>query len=137
MGIYGYTDYFLSAGTFPNTKNLYYPDYYQFAGGQSFFFNASLGSFHFLNYYTYSTYKSYFEAHAEHNFAGLFLSHVPLLSKLNLQEIIGGSFLTQGTLPDYKEAYIGLKRTVIRLDYGLAFGRYSNRIQGFRLSYNL
>lgn len=137
MGVYGYTAYFLSAGTFPNTKNLYYPDYYQFSGGQSFFFNSTLGGFHFLNYYTYSTYKSYFEAHAEHNFTGLIMSRIPLLSKLNLQEIVGGSFLTQGTLPAYKEVYFGLKRTVIRLDYGLAFGRYANRIQGFRLSYNL
>jgi hypothetical protein len=137
MGIYGYTSYFVSAGTFPNTKNLYYPDYNQFMGGESFFFNASLGSFHFLNFYTYSTDRTYFEAHAEHNFTGFFLSHVPLINKLNLQEIIGGSYLTQGTLPDYKEVYIGLKRTVIRLDYGLAFGRFTNRIQGFRLSYNL
>jgi hypothetical protein len=137
MGIYGYSSYFISAGTFPNRHNLYFPDYNQFSGGESFFFNASMGSFHFLNFYTYSTYKSYFEAHVEHNFAGFFLSHVPLFNKIHLQEIVGGSYLTQGTLPSYQEVYIGVKRTVIRLDYGLAFGRFSNRIQGFRLSYNL
>jgi len=137
MGLYGYTSYFLSAGAFPNTKNLYYPDYNQFMGGESFFFNYSLGSFHFLNFYTYSTDRTYFEAHAEHNFTGFFLSRVPLINKLNLQEIVGGSYLTQGTLPDYKEVYIGLKRTVVRLDYGLAFGRFTNRMQGFRLVYNL
>jgi len=136
-GIFGYMSYFISAGTFPNAHNLFYPDYHQFSGGQSFFFNANLGTFHFLNFYTYSTYKSYIEAHAEHNFAGYFLSHVPLLSKLNLEEIVGGSYLAQGTLPNYKELYIGIKRTVIRLDYGLAYGKFSNRIQGFRLSYNL
>ena len=137
MGIYGFSSYFFSTGTFPNTHNLYFPDYNQFSGGESFFFNASLGSFHFLNFYTYSTYKSYFEAHVEHNFAGFFLSHVPLFDKIHLQEIVGGSYLTQGTLPSYQEVYIGVKRTVIRLDYGLAFGRFSNRVQGFRLSYNL
>ena len=136
-GLFGYMSYFVSAGTFPNTHNLYYPDYHQFSGGQSFFFNASLGTFHFLNFYTYSTYKTYVEAHLEHNFAGYFLSRVPLLSKLNLEEIAGASYLTQGTLPNYKEVYIGLKRTVVRLDYGLAFGKFTNRIQGFRLSYNL
>jgi hypothetical protein len=137
MGIYGYTAYFLSSGFFPNKKSLYYPDYQQFSGGESFFFDAFLGSFHFLNYYTYSTDKPYFEAHLEHNFAGYFLSHVPLLSRLNLQEIVGGSFLTQGTLPDYKEVYIGIKRTVVRLDYGLAFGRFTKVMQGFRLSFNI
>jgi len=137
MGIYGYTAYFFSTGRFLSTKSLYYPDYNQFSGGESFFFNASVGSFHFLNYYTYSTDKPYFEAHMEHNFTGCFLSHVPLLNKLNLQEIVGASYLTQGTLPDYKEVYIGLKRTVVRLDYGLAFGRFTQVVQGFRLIYNL
>jgi len=137
MGIYGYTGYFLSTGRFLNTRSLYYPDYNQFSGGQSFFFDANLGSFHFLNYYTYSTDKPYFEAHIEHNFTGYFFSKVPLLRKLNLQEIIGGSYLHQGTLPDYKEVYVGIKRTVIRLDYGLAFGRFTQVVQGFRLIYNL
>ncbi|MDB4901089.1 MAG: carboxypeptidase-like regulatory protein [Mucilaginibacter sp.] len=137
IGIYGYASYFLSAGTFLNAKKLYYPDYMQFRGGESFFFNSTLGSFHFLNYYTYSTDKAYFEVHLEQNFAGFFLSHVPLINKLNLQEIIGGSYLTQGILPSYTEAYIGIKRTVVRIDYGFAFGRYSNRFQGFRLVYNL
>ena len=136
MGLLGYTAYFLSAGGFLDARRLYYPDYTQFHGGESFFFDSFLGSFHFLNYYTYSTYKPYLQANVEHNFSGYFLSRVPLINKLNLQEIVGGSFLRQGTLPDYKEVYIGLKRTVVRLDYGLAFGRFTNRVQGFRLMYN-
>jgi Family of unknown function (DUF5686)/CarboxypepD_reg-like domain len=136
LGIYGYSSYFISGGTFFNTRNLYYPDYMQFRGGESLFFNATVGSFHFLNYYTYSTDKTYFEAHLEHNFAGYFLSHIPFLSRLNLEEIIGGSYLNQGTLPQYSEFYFGLKRAVLRLDYGFAFGRFSSRLQGFRLVYN-
>jgi len=136
LGIFGTTSYFFSAGKFLSTGNLYYPDFQQFAGGESFFFNATTGSFHFLNYYTYSTDKAYLEAHVEHNFEGLLLSRVPWLQRLNLQEIAGGSYLRQGTLPDYAEVYAGLKRTVFRLDYGLAFGRFTNRVQGFRLVYN-
>ena len=136
MGLWGYTAYYLSAGFFLYTNKLYYPDYYQFLGGQSFFFNATLGTFHFLNYYTYSTDKPYFEAHLEHNFTGSLFSHVPLLNELHLQEIVGGSFLSQGTLPDYKEVYFGIKRTVFRLDYGLAFGRFTPTVQGFRFFYN-
>ncbi|MGI4803734.1 MAG: DUF5686 family protein, partial [Janthinobacterium lividum] len=50
MGIYGYSSYFFSGGTFINHKNLYYPDYKQFRGGQPFVFDSSLGSFHYLNY---------------------------------------------------------------------------------------
>jgi hypothetical protein len=136
MGIYGYSSYYFSAGGFFNNKLIYYPDYKQFRGGQSFLFDSTLGNFHFLNFYTYSTDKAYFEAHLEHNFAGYFLSNVPLINRLNLEEIVGGSYLTQNLLPNYEEVYVGLKRTVIRLDYGLAFGKYVNTIQGFRFTYS-
>lgn len=136
MGIYGYSAFSISAGKFLNARNLYYPDYYHFHGGQSFFYDASTSGFHFLNYYTYSTNKAYFEAHAEHNFTGILLSRVPLIKELNLEEIIGGSYLAQATLPAYEEVYVGVKRTVIRVDYGFAFGRYTKVIQGFRLTYN-
>lgn len=135
-GIYGYLSFYLSGGKFLNNKKMYYPDYNHFHGGQSFFFDAYSGGFHFLNYYTYSTDRAYFEAHAEHNFTGILLSRIPLLNRFGLQEIIGGSFLSQGTLADYKEIYIGLKRTLLRLDYGFAFGRFTKVVQGFRLSYN-
>lgn len=135
-GIYGYASYFISAGEFFNRNSLFYPDYKQFRGGQSFFFDSSLGSFHFLDYYTYSTNKKYFEAHYEHNFAGFFLGRVPFIRSLNLEEIIGGSFLTQELLPGYKEYYVGLKRSVIRLDYGFSYGRNLPVLQGFRFTYN-
>ena len=137
MGVLGYASYFVSAGKFFNRDNLYYPDYKQFRGGQSFFFDSSLGSFHFLNFYTYSTDKEYVEAHYEHNFNGFFLSRIPLIRRLNLDEIIGGSFLTQQLLPGYKEYYLGLKRNVIRFDYGFSYGRDLPVVQGFRIMYNL
>ena len=135
-GIFGFGSYFISFGKFFNNKSLFYPDYKQFSGGQSFFFNADLGSFHFLNFYTYSTDKQYFEAHYEHNFAGYFLGKVPLLRRLRLEEIIGGSYLRQEILPGYKEYYIGLKRSVVRLDYGFAYGENIPVVQGLRFTYN-
>ena len=137
MGIYGYASYFLSAGKFFNNKTVYYPDFKQFRGGQSFFFDSSLGSFHFLNFYTYSTDKEYVEAHFEHNFTGFFLNRLPFIRTLNIEEVIGGSFLTQKLLPGYKEYYFGLKRSVVRVDYGFAYGENLPVIQGFRITYNL
>jgi len=140
MGIYGYSSYFVSIGKFFNNQALYYPDYKQFRGGQSFFFDSSLGSFHFLDYYTYSSDKQYFEAHYEHNFAGFFLSKIPLIRALNIEEIIGGSYLrsysSQYNLPDYKEFYVGLKRSVVRLDYGFSYGMNLPVLEGFRFTYN-
>ena len=102
-----------------------------------FFFDSSLGSFHFLNFYTYSTDKEYVEAHFEHNFTGFFLNRLPFIRTLNIEEVIGGSFLTQKLLPGYKEYYFGLKRSVVRVDYGFAYGENLPVIQGFRITYNL
>jgi len=135
-GIYGSASYFISVGKFFNAKSVFYPDYKQFRGGQSFFFDSSLGAFHFLDFYTYSTDKKYFEAHYEHNFAGLFLGKVPLLRSLNIEEVIGGSYLVQELLSSYKEYYFGLKRSVIRLDYGFSYGLNQPRIQGLKFTYN-
>lgn len=137
MGTLGYSSYFLSAGSFLNYKNLYYPDYKQFRGGQPFVFDSSLGSFHYLNYYLYSTNRNYVEGHFEHNFGGYFLNRLPLFRKLRLEEIVGGSFLTQRILSNYHEFYFGIKKLLIRFDYGFAFDGHNKIYQGFRYVYSL
>lgn len=137
MGIYGYSSYFFSGGTFINHKSLYYPDYKQFRGGQPFVFDSSLGSFHYLNYYVYSTNRSYLEGHYEHNFGGYFLNRLPFIRKLRLEEIVGGSFLTQRIRDNYHEFYFGIKKLLIRFDYGFAFDGHSKIYQGFRYVYSL
>ncbi len=137
MGIYGYSSYFFSGGTFLNHKNLYYPDYKQFRGGQPFVFDSTLGSFHYLNYYVYSTNRSYLEGHYEHNFGGYFLNRMPFIRKLRLEEIVGGSFLTQRIRDNYHEFYFGIKKLLVRFDYGFAFDGHSKIYQGFRYVYSL
>ncbi|MGI4804995.1 MAG: DUF5686 family protein, partial [Janthinobacterium lividum] len=115
----------------------YYPDYKQFRGGQPFVFESSLGSFHYLNYYVYSTNRSYLEGHYEHNFGGYFLNRLPFIRKLRLEEIVGGSFLTQRIQDNYHEFYFGIKKLLIRFDYGFAFDGHSKIYQGFRYVYSL
>lgn len=137
MGIYGYSSYFFSAGSFLNYKTLYYPDYKQFRGGQPFVFDSSLGSFHYLNYYVYSTNRDYLEGHFEHNFGGYFLNRMPFIRKLRLEEIVGGSFLTQRLQSNYHEFYFGIKKLLIRFDYGFAFDGNHKIYQGFRYVYSL
>ncbi len=137
VGVLGSSSYFLSAGSFLNYKSLYYPDYKQFRGGQPFVFDSSLGSFHYLNYYIYSTNRNYLEGHFEHDFGGYLLNRLPLFRKLRLEEIVGGSFLTQGILPNYHEFYFGIKKLLIRFDYGFAFSGNQKVYQGFRYVYVL
>lgn len=137
MGIFGYSSYFLSAGSFLNHKSLYYPDYKQFRGGLPFVFDSSLGAFHYLNYYVYSTNRHYLEGHYEHNFGGYILNRIPLIRKLRLEEIVGGSFLTQNIQSNYHEFYFGIKKLLIRFDYGFAFDGHNKVYQGFRYVYSL
>lgn len=120
MGLWGFSAFYLSAGTFTNRTSLYYPDYHHFTGNQTAIYNPLFPNFHFLDFYAYSTDKSYFEAHYEHNFSGRFIRHVPLLRKLKLEEIVGGAYLTQ-SYKDYKEVYIGLQRLLFRVDYGMSW----------------
>jgi hypothetical protein len=136
-GVLGYSYYFFSAGSFLRHKSLYYPDYKQFRGGLPFVFDSSLGSFHYLNYYLYSTNRQYLEGHYEHNFGGFFLNRLPLLRKLRLEEIVGGSFLTQNIQSNYHEFYFGIKKLLIRFDYGFAFDGRNKIYQGFRYVYSL
>lgn len=136
-GVLGYSSYFLSAGKFYNYKSLYYPDYKQFRGGQPFVFDSSLGSFHYLNYYIYSTNRNYLEGHFEHNFGGYILARLPLFRKLRLEEIVGGSFLSQRIQSNYYEFYFGIKKLLIRFDYGFAYDGNHKIYQGFRYVYSL
>ena len=136
-GVLGYSSYFFSTGSFLNHKSLYYPDYKQFRGGQPFVFDSSLGSFHYLNYYAYSTNRHYLEGHYEHNFGGYLFNRLPLLRKLRLEEIVGGSFLTQNLQSNYHEFYIGVRKLLIRFDYGFAFDGRNKIYQGFRYVYSL
>lgn len=137
MGTLGYSSYYFSVGSFLNYKNVYYPDYKQFRGGQPFVFDSSQGSFHYLNYYIYSTNRNYLEGHFEHNFGGYFLNRLPFIRKLRLEEIAGGSFLSQRILPNYHEFYFGIKKLLIRFDYGFAFDGNRKVYQGFRYVYSL
>ncbi|WP_207424061.1 DUF5686 and carboxypeptidase regulatory-like domain-containing protein [Desertivirga brevis] len=133
-GLMGYSSFYLSAGKFFSSKSLYFPDLRHFTGNQTAVYNPLFPNFHFLDYYSYATNNSYLEAHYEHNFAGAVLKKVPLLRRLNLEEIVGGAYLTQ-PLKDYKEVYIGIQRLIFRFDYGWSWVPGRPVQQAFRLFY--
>lgn len=133
-GIWGYSSFYFSAGKFLNAKSMYFPDMHHFTGNQTAIYNPLFPSFHFLDFYAYSTNDKYFEAHYEHNFTGRFLNKVPLIRKLKLEEIIGGAYLTQ-PLTNYHELYLGLQRLVFRVDYGWSWTPGHKAYNAFRLFY--
>ena len=133
-GLWGYSSFYFSAGKFINTRSLYFPDLRHFTGNQTAVYNPIFPNFHFLDYYAFSTNDKYLEGHFEHNFSGMFLSRVPLIRKLKLEEIVGGAFLTQ-PLKNYKEVYIGFQRLIFRADYGLSWVSGRGMHHAFRIFY--
>lgn len=134
-GLAGYFSFVVGAGKFLNNDVVYYPESKHFRGNNSLTALPDLRRFGFLDFYQYSTDRHYFEAHLEHNFAGMLMNKVPLIRKLKLEEVIGGSYLTQPLKKNYKEYYFGLQRLIFRVTYGFAFDGSKRVQQGFRISY--
>ncbi|WP_426670555.1 DUF5686 family protein [Mucilaginibacter sp. McL0603] len=136
-GITGFSSFKFAAGDFFNRNQLYFMDYYHFSGNQGTTFDPTPGSFHFLPFYTYSASGAFLEAHYEHNFTGYFLSDIPLIRKLKLDEIIGVNYLTENNNRNYSEFYIGLQRLIFRVDYGISFAGNHKYMQGFKIFYGI
>ena len=134
-GLWGYLSFVAGAGRFLNNEVVYYPDMKHFRGNNSLTSLPNIRKFQFLDFYQYSTNRQYFEAHLEHNFAGLITNKIPLLRKLKLEEVIGGNYLTQPLKKNYKEFYFGLQRLIFRATYGFAYDGNKKVQQGFRISY--
>lgn len=136
MGLWGYGSYSLVGGKFYNVNNVYYPEWRHFSGNLALIFNPGLRSFHFLDFYTYSTNQYFFEGHFEHNFNQFFSNRVPLLRKLKLEELLGGAYLYQPNKGNYFELYTGVRRLMFRADFAVSFNNNGILNQGFRISYN-
>ncbi|WP_165852079.1 DUF5686 family protein [Mucilaginibacter terrenus] len=138
IGLSGYSSFKLTGGDFINNHKLYFMDYYHYLGNQGTTFDPLyIGSFHFLPFYTYSTYGAFFEAHYQHNFAGSILNKIPFMRKLKLEELIGANFLTTRGNPNYREFYVGLQRLIFRVDYGISYTGNNKYIQGIRIFYGI
>ena len=138
MGLLGYSSFKLTAGTFLNSRVLYFTDYYHFLGNQGTTFDPTyVGSFHFLPFYTFSANSAFLEAHYQHNFSGALLNNIPLLRRLKLEEVVGANYLTERNNQNYSEYYVGLQRLIFRIDYGVSFAGNKKYAQGIRIYYGL
>ncbi len=139
LGLFGRLGYRLRGGYFLNTNQLYFMDYKHFLGNQTFFNTGDyLSSYRLLPYYTYSADKWFTEAHAEHHFNGFIINKIPLLKKLNVQEVIGGHLLLNNKLNQYYEINFGLENifNILRFDYVLGYGLNNKVINGFIIGIN-
>jgi hypothetical protein len=112
---------------------LFFPDYKQFNGNQVLLYKSQINSFLLLDYYRFSTFKEYFEAHVEHNFSGFITNKIPLIRKLKLQEIVDFNYLSTPELKNYYELGVGLQYLGFRLMYGRSFNSGTNIKSAVRL----
>lgn len=134
LGILGAFRYSIAAGKFLNRNKMYYMDFKHFAGSDIFVYTQFTDGFMMLSPYEFSTGKQFLEAHVEHNFGGLFLSKIPLFKQLKLEEVVGVNYLSSDVIKNYTEAYVGVQRFGLRLNFVKNFN-YNNRSStGFRIS---
>ncbi|HSH51191.1 MAG TPA: DUF5686 and carboxypeptidase regulatory-like domain-containing protein [Bacteroidales bacterium] len=99
--------YNATAGTFFNNHKVYFADYKHFATNTPFLIGASEGSmFRLLDYYDYSTNKSYFEGNVRLESDRILLKRLPVLNKTLMRESIYFNYLaTTGNKPYYEVGY--------------------------------
>jgi hypothetical protein len=133
LKLLGNSSYSIKAGTFLNTRKMYFMDWYHFNGNQTLFSGFGLNDFQLLEYYSASTRSDFIEGHFEHNFGGLVLTKIPLIKKLKLQEIGKASILTTDGKNIYGELSIGIKRLGFRADFVTGFSNDKKISSGVRV----
>lgn len=137
LGMYGKFSFYIGAGKFLNNNQLFYTDYKHFAGNEILHYQDSPDAFLMLNYYTYSTSKQYLEGHLEQNFGGLFLSKLPLIRKLKLQEIVQANYLATPGLKNYTELGVGVSWNGLKVLYGWSYNSGMNSKNALRFAISL
>ncbi|MDY6799818.1 MAG: DUF5686 and carboxypeptidase regulatory-like domain-containing protein [Bacteroidota bacterium] len=99
--------YKATAGTFFNNHKVYFADYKHFATNTPFLIGASEGSmFRLLDYYAYSTNKSYIEGNVRVESDRILLKRLPILNKTLMRESFYFNYLaTTGNKPYYEVGY--------------------------------
>ena len=127
--------YRLAMGGFLDNEKVFLPDYIHFNGNISRFATEYLNSFQFLPIYQFSnTRKFYALAHLEHNFKGLLTNKIPLIRKLNLYLVTGGSGFYYRDA-NYFELFAGADNILkqFRIDFVQSFLNGKPWQNGFRI----
>jgi len=117
LGVGGQTGFYLQAGFFPGTGNVFLMDYRHFNGNQTIFGNPLeyRRRFFLLPYYDYSTLKPHAQGHWEHQFLGALFDKVPGIRKLGLSEVISAKALWVEGKNLYWEAAFGIDQIGVGL----------------------
>ncbi len=104
----GTLHYNITAGTFLNTSEMYFADYKHFGANAPVLISANESSdiFRLMDYYDYSTNKSYLEAHVSLTNDPILLKRLPGLNKTLMNETLYFNYLSsEGNKPYYEIGY--------------------------------
>ena len=118
-GLFGSGQFVLEAGGFLNKDSLSFVDFKHFNGNRTVFGHFKVGNFQLLDYYRYSTRKSYYQGHYEHHFNGFVFNKFPLLRKTKVQAVTAINYLHTEEGRSYWELGIGIEHIfkILRVDY--------------------
>jgi len=110
LGTFGELKWNFIAGSFLNKVDLRFIEHKFFRGSDDFLFSNPLKSHQLLDS-TFNTPEAYFQAFAIHHFNGSIMNKIPLINKLKLQLVVGGSaLLIQEANYSHIEVYAGVER---------------------------
>ena len=117
MGLLGTGTYNVAGGGFLGHSRLAFMDYRHFTGNQTVL-ASNFAQFQLLDYYRFSTRRAYLEAHYNHHFNGFFINKIPLLRRLQWQEVASVNYLRTGAAGNYVELGVGIEHIfkVLRID---------------------
>jgi hypothetical protein len=104
QGNLGRSSYWVNAGTFVNADGISFVDRQHFNGNQLRYKLQALNPYGFglLDYYDYSTNKSYTQIHVQHDFKGFILGKIPGINQLNYDLILSAKALMTERKPYYE-----------------------------------
>jgi len=138
LGLVGRSSINVAAGTFINHHRMSFIDFKHFQGNQTIIGAHYQNGFQLLPYYVYSTNESWLEGHYEHHFGGFIFNKIPLIKKLNLQEVGGAHLLLTNDIR-YIEIDAGIEHLfkILRIDFVTSFGNHGKLDAGFLIGLNL
>ena len=126
-------------GTFINNKKTEFMDYHHFNGNRTIFGKFRLNAFQLLDYYDYSTNKSYAEAYAEHHFNGFIFNKIPWVRKSRIKALAGIRYFTTEFKTNYFEVNAGIENifNLIRIDFVAGYEAGRNVRTGIVIGVNV
>ena len=137
LKIYGASSFKVSFGAYTNNDQIYFMDYKHFNGNQTIFATNDFSGFQLLDYYTYSTRKSYLTLNYNHHFNGFWLNKIPVIRKLKWQEVFTINYLSTPSQQHYTELGIGIEHIFkfFRIDYFQLLNGTSSLQNGIRIGF--